>query len=145
MLKPAAATSLKKLAALKPGIDGYAESGEKKDLLHSAGKSFLRGLAQELGMPKGSFEVRSNLGGNAVSGEVTLHGDQIYVQLSESCVGKGGVNVLYRNCTGRKDYSGGTNNFIDVQKLEEGALPGFVARCKTLMESAPAPRLGARP
>lgn len=135
----AAQDPLKKLASLSPGIDAYTDAGAaKKATLHSAGKSFLRRLADDLGMPAGSFDIRSNKGGIAVSGEVTLHGDSLYVQLSENCIGRGAVNVMYRTCRDRQDCCGGQNNFIDASTLQAGAYAGFVAKCKTLMESAPA-------
>lgn len=139
-------SALKKLGAIKPGVNEYSAEGDaKKKALHSSGKSFLRGLAGDLNLPEGSYDVRSNKGGIAVSGEVTLHGESIYVQLSESCMGRGGINVMFRNCAGKKDYSGGQNNFIDAAQLSKGAYKGFVASCVTLMETAPAPKQKARP
>jgi hypothetical protein len=146
MATPNPLTALKKLAAITPGVDEYSSTGSaKKETLHTSGRSFLRGLAKELGMADGSFDVRSNKAGIAVSGEVTLHSDQLYVQLSESCMGRGGISLLYRNCAGRRDCVGGMNNFIDAAQLQDGAYSGFVAKCKVLMETAPAPKLGARP
>lgn len=144
---PNAAPSMKKLAALTEGIHQYeSANAAAKETLHNSGKAFLRALAGDLGLEKGDYEVRSNKGGVAVSGEVTLHSDKIYVQLAEHVFGgKGGVSVLYRNCAGREDYSGGQNHNIHMTQLAEGAYPGFVAKCQTLMEQAPAPRVTARP
>lgn len=145
MASPNPLTALKKLAAIRPGVDEYSNAGAaKKETLHTSGRSFLRGLAKELCIEDGAFDVRSNKGGIAVSGEVILHSDKIYVQLSESCIGSGGISVMYRNCAGRKDYCGGTNNFVDVSSLQEGAYPGFLAKCKMLMENAQAPKAGLR-
>lgn len=134
-MTPTLKNSLRDLANITPGIDAYSSSGSaKKEALHSRGKSFLRALAKELDIDAGTFDVRSNLGGIAVSGEVTLHSNNIYIQMSESCIGRGGVGILYRSCKGRKDYCGGPNNFIDAADLHKGALPGFIAKCKSIIE-----------
>jgi hypothetical protein len=44
----------------------------------------LKALADALRLSSGEFDLRSNKGGIAVSGEVTLHGDDLYVQVSQS-------------------------------------------------------------
>lgn len=95
-------------------INGYSqEAFEAKKAFHRDGMSFLRKLARALGLAEGTYDVRSNAGGVAVSGEVTLHSDDLYVQLGESFVGVG-VQVLYRSCSSRKDYTGGRNHFAPV-------------------------------
>ena len=43
--------------------------------------------------------------GTAVSGEITLHGDHLYVQVSQSALGSHS-GILFRTCKGRKDYVG---------------------------------------
>ena len=124
------------LASIR-NIDAYTDNGASiKALFHSKGKTFLRNLAKELGLPKGSYDIRSNMGGIAVSGEVTLHGESLYVQLSESCVGGPGVGILYRSCKGRKDYTGGTNNWATIGNLKKypHELERFVENCKRLMQ-----------
>ena len=65
---------------------------------------------------KGTFDVRSNMGGIIVSGEITLHGDKIYVQLFQSCFGPD-HGFLYRKCNGRKDYVGLTNRYMKWEEL----------------------------
>lgn len=98
-------------------INGYSEEGQaSKDAFHAAGRKFLLKLAQELQLPAGTFEVRSNQAGIAVSGEVTLHSDDLYIQLSESAVSRG-VSVLYRGCDSRKDYCGHQNHFAPIAKF----------------------------
>jgi hypothetical protein len=62
------------------------------------------------------YDVRSNLGGPAVSGEITLHGDELYVQLSLGCMGPG-REVMFRRCEGRTDYRGGANHWASVHEL----------------------------
>lgn len=86
---------------------------------HRLGKTILRGIAKELGLQSGSYDIRSNLGGTGVTGEITLHGEHIYIQL---CEAMNGLEVLYRSCKGRKDYSGGSNNwmrFSDLKNLSD--------------------------
>jgi hypothetical protein len=83
------------------------------------GKHALKELAKAIGLS--DYDLRFNAGGPAVSGEVTLHGERIYVQIADSCMGKR-VAVLFRKCKGRKDYCGETNHFAPVQDLANGKL-----------------------
>ena len=56
--------------------DWYARCAydpEVKQRFHTAARARLRRLATTLGFPSGSFDLRSNPGGIAVSGEITLH------------------------------------------------------------------------
>lgn len=87
-----------------------------KAAFHKEAKKVLRALADELGLSKDQYDLRSNQGGIAVSGEVTLHTDRMYVQVSQ---GMGvNMNVMMRTCDGRKDYGGHQNNFCSAQMLE---------------------------
>ena len=45
-----------------------------------------------------------------VSGEVTLHAESLYVQICQPATGADS-GILIRTCEGRKDYTGGRNNF----------------------------------
>lgn len=83
--------------------------------MHKGGKKAMKALAVALGLKVGEFDVRSNLAGPAVSGEVTLHSDHWYVQLS---AGWKSAEVLFRLCNGRKDYRGFQNNHAPVEALE---------------------------
>lgn len=104
-----------RLATGEP-IDAYSDAGaQRKRMFHTLGKSVARMLAAELDLPAGSYDIRSNLGGIAVCGEVTLHGEWIYVQLSQTPTG--GHRFMYRSCRGRKDYTGGPNCWLDFQQL----------------------------
>ncbi len=93
-----------------------AYDAEAKRLFHSRVKSQLRRLATALGLEPGSYDLRSNQAGIAVSGEITLHGDRLYVQVSQSAMGHHS-GVLFRTCKGRKDYVGGPNNFASLDLL----------------------------
>jgi len=68
-------------------------------------------IATALGLEPGSYDLRSNQAGIAVSGEITL-----YVQVSQSAMGYHS-GVLFRTCKGRKDYVGGPNNFASLDLL----------------------------
>lgn len=114
---------------LTAGIHSYSdEAHARKCAFHRDGRRFLKALAAELNLARGSFEVRSNEGGIAVSGEVTLHSDTLYVQLYESCL-RPGVDVLYRRCNGRRDYCGAANHFVALRELAAGdwRLKAFVS------------------
>lgn len=106
----------------------FSYNETNKDQLHRAGKKALKALAEKLKLPEGSFDVRSNKGGIAVSGEITLHSDKLYVQISESFSGRG-LQVLFRTCNGRKDYTGGQNNFADLNRFESDS---FVEQLKKM-------------
>lgn len=87
-----------------------------KHLFHSCARSQLRRVATALDLQPGDYDLRSNQGGIAVSGEITLHSDHIYVQASQSAMGHHS-GVLFRTCKGREDYVGGPNNFASLDLL----------------------------
>lgn len=102
---------------LEHDINGLSDLSEvKKNNFHKNAKSFFCDLAKEIGLPKDKFDIRSNMGGIEVSGEVILHGDHIYVQVSESCL-RDGLVILYRARNGRNDYCGKHNRFIRMKDL----------------------------
>lgn len=113
----------KELVRLATKVDLSYNEGQKATF-HRLGKMVLRKLAAAMNLPKGSFDVRSNLGGIAVSGEVTLHGESIYVDLQQSSLGAD-MGFMVRSCNGRKDYTGGQNiwlkwdELLDLPKLAE--------------------------
>jgi hypothetical protein len=93
---------------------------EAKRLFHMHARRQLRVLAEALGLGAGDYDLRSNEGGIAVSGEVTLHTDRLYVQVSQSCMGAD-AGILFRSCDGRRDYAGGVNNFAPLDLLHRTA------------------------
>lgn len=126
-------TDTQQLARLQD-IHAYSDAAaERKVAFHKIGKTWARHLAKRTGLPIGTYDIRSNQGGIAVSGEVTLHAEHFYLQLSESAIsGGGGIDIMYRTCRGRKDYSGGNNTFALMTALAEDsgeALDRFVAQC----------------
>jgi hypothetical protein len=54
-----------------------------KQRFHAAARARLRRLARILGFEPATFDLRSNPGGIAVSGEITLHHDHLYLQVSQ--------------------------------------------------------------
>lgn len=89
-----------------------------KKQFHQRGKKLLLQIARDLGYHKDACEVRNNTGGIAVSGEIILHVDDLYVQFSQNnCVGD--MDILYRDCLNRHDYSGGSNQFMSFAYLHD--------------------------
>jgi hypothetical protein len=89
---------------------------EAKRLFHTHARRQLLALAAALGFAEGDFDLRSNEAGIAVSGEVTLHADRLYVQASQPATGSD-TGILFRSCEGRRDYVGGRNNFASLDLL----------------------------
>ena len=75
-------------------------------------KKVLKELASVLELPE--CKVRSNIGGIAVSGEVILHSNSLYVLISQFSLKP---NVLVRSCKSMTDYVGGSNNYFSVIDL----------------------------
>lgn len=119
-------------ALLKSDINGYSDQAQSnKDAFHKESKKFLKELAKELDLEPGSFEVRGNVGGIAGSGEITLHGEQIYVQIGSFRE----PSILYRTCSGRKDYSGDSNNSITMQALtDDDRMSSFISSLNNMIE-----------
>jgi hypothetical protein len=106
---------LKRLKSLQ-GNCGYNDANKRE--FKRLGMKMMRELRTALGI---EADVRYNAGGIAVSGECTLHGDSIYVQISADY----SYGILYRTCNGRKDYSGGPNHWFPVENLETPFNKGF--------------------
>lgn len=80
---------------------------ECKKLFHSRGKKVMRIIKDILGV---DGEIRSCVGGMAVSGEIIFHSDTLYIMFCDD-------KILYRHCNGRKDYCGGTNHYKGYKEL----------------------------
>jgi hypothetical protein len=113
-----------------------AYDAEQKRLFHSTGRRRLKALAEALAFDPGSFDVRSNRGGVAVSGEVTLHQDGLYVQICQPATGWD-TGVLIRTCRGRTDYTGGRNQFAPLSLLDD--IPALALRCSAVLQQGGAP------
>lgn len=99
----------------RQGSCSYNEHNKAR--FHRLGNRILQDLAELFGLQPNQFDLRSNMAGIAVSGEVTLHSDGLYIQFSQSCVR--GLEILYRSCKHRKDYTGGPNCWLPWSALED--------------------------
>ncbi|MEL0638882.1 hypothetical protein V6259_19355 [Marinomonas sp. TI.3.20] len=70
-----------------------------KNSFHSESKKVLKELSRILGIEK-ECKISSNKAGIACSGEISLHGDSIYIVISQFF---GGEEVLYRGCDSRQN------------------------------------------
>ena len=114
-------------------MDWYARCAyepDRKRRFHLTARARLRALADALGFPPSSFDVRSNQGGIAVSGEITLHHDSVYIQVSQPATGWDS-GILVRTCNGRRDYVGGRNNYAPLSALDD--LPELARRVRAVM------------
>ena len=114
-------------------ITGYDSDesgmGENKSRFKRDSCRILKELATLMGLPKGSYDVRFNQGGPAVSGDPILHGENIYVNMAQSSMGR----FYSRSCKGRKDYSGGQNRWMNWSELEN--LETVAAKLKIAADS----------
>ena len=100
---------------------GDEDKQEFKERFHRVAKSVMKKVARDIGLEKGQYDLRSNKGGPAVLGEVTLHADGLYVMMGGSFFSAGDT-VMYRTCRDRKDYSGGVNRWATYEELVDGKL-----------------------
>lgn len=119
------------LAEIGGGVS-VADNPELKERFHKVGRQAARCLATMLGLQKGTYDVRSNMGGIAVSGEITLHGERIYVQFAQSACGPG-MGFMFRACLGRKDYTGRCNHWMEWDALARD--DSWVKEIKRVMET----------
>ncbi len=101
-----------------------------KRRFHAAARMRLRQLAAALGFAPASFDLRSNQGGIAVSGEIVLHHEHVYVLIDQPPYG-GDSGILIRNCKGRKDYLGGPNHHAPLSLLDD--IPALAERVRSVM------------
>lgn len=112
-----------------PPVSAFEDEKGKPEF-HRAAARYLRHLAKLLRLPGDSYAVRSNKAGPAVSGEVVLHGEWIYMYICGSCVS--GPGALVRACRGQKDYHGGPNNWLRWDQLKDvDAVATFINRFRS--------------
>ena len=102
----------------------------RKRRFHSVARARLRHLAAELGFSLTSFDLRSNKGGIAVSGEITLHHEHVYIQICQPAT-RADSGILIRTCEGRRDYTGGRNHFAPLSMLDD--IPPLAHLVRTIM------------
>ncbi|MGX5805645.1 hypothetical protein ACWGS9_31140 [Bradyrhizobium sp. Arg314] len=104
-------------------------NGQQKRRFHATARSRLKKLAAALCLPAGSYDVRSNKAGIAVSGEVTLHHTAVYIQVGQFGMSSG-YGILIRTCKGRKDYTGGANHIVALALLDD--IPALSAAVRAI-------------
>ncbi|MDQ4422131.1 hypothetical protein OOT33_17100 [Sphingobium sp. DEHP117] len=107
----------------KPALIALARRGvaydlEAKRAFHRESRAALQMAARQLGFLPDDYDLRNTMAGPAVSGEITLHADTLYIQVSISVMGQG-REVLFRQCRGRRDYVGDRNQFCDIAVLAD--------------------------
>lgn len=111
LLKLPGLASLRKLSG--QNTSGHAEDGKAKASMHRNGRALLNRLAWYAHPSTGSVRVSSNLGGPAVSGEVVLHTEWVWAQVS--AVGRRLV-IMYRRPMNAANSvrwdSDGANRFV---------------------------------
>ena len=106
----------------------------QKNSFQRLGLAFVRQLAVDVGMTPGSYRVSYNKGGPAVSGDVTLHHKNVYVQFNADQICKW---ILYRSCNGMKDYTGGINRQEYWRNLtDEDGYMAFVEKLQDIIRKA---------
>ena len=93
---------------------------EAKKAFHRVAAKYLKRLRPELSMYGSAAPLRHNQGGIAVSGEITLHFELLYVQVAQMSFGRDTI-VMFRECKSLKDYTGGQNHFADARLLMDTA------------------------
>ncbi|WP_210265444.1 hypothetical protein [Bradyrhizobium aeschynomenes] len=97
----------------------YDATGKAR--FHSMAKARLRAVAKLLELSPGDYDLRSNIAGPAVSGEITLHTNHVYVQVAQPFSGGPDTGILIRTCNGRDDFCGGHNTFAPLALLNDPA------------------------
>ena len=97
-----------------------AYDGEQKKQFHREARPRCARSQRSCGSRTSSFDLRSNRGGVAVSGEITLHHDRVYIQVCQPATGADS-GILIRTCEGRRDYEGGRNHLAPLSLLDHPA------------------------
>ena len=100
---------------------------DKQEFRRLAAKH-LRELAEQLGLYKGDFDLRYNPGGIAVMGDVTLHADWLYLNLTTYHMDQ---PFMFRACRGRRDFSGGRNQHLDYREFRD--IPNLARKIKEMV------------
>lgn len=103
------------VALIDHDLNGYSDEAQaRKESFHRLARRVAKLVAEAMGLPPGSYDVRSNKAGSACSGEVTLHGERIYIQFGQGVFRD---RFMFRSCEGRKDYTGGPNQWMGWREL----------------------------
>lgn len=120
---------LVKFLRLRQSIQGY-QDGPKKEF-HRLGHKLAVSLARGMGLKPDQYEIRHMEGGIAVTGEIVLHSDSIYIQLSDVEFG-----MLYRKVKNRKDYTGERNCWMPWRQFAD--LGSVIGHLRDFLNHVPA-------
>ena len=110
-----------------PGIPPALTTKRKNGSFHLNGREHSKALAAALGLEASTYDVRSNLGGIAVSGEVTMHGQNLYVQICQPATGADSRMLIAPARAARIHRR--RNNFLPLSWLDQTeALAGYCRR-----------------
>ncbi len=84
--------------------DRRASSPKRRRL--ASKQAILRQVAAALQLPKGSYQIRSCMGGSAVEADAILHSENLYINLC------GSGHAYMRRCKDLKDYCGERNHSV---------------------------------
>jgi hypothetical protein len=93
-----------------------AHDAVAKRAFHTAAQRQLRRVAHALGLARSQYNLR--LTTVSISGEVTLHSDRLYVQVSQPA-GRANAGILFRTCRGRKDFAEGEYHYASLDLLNK--------------------------
>ena len=102
-----------------------------KVAFHKLARKVCKQIAADLGLAAGTFDVRTNMAGDGVGGETTLHADTLYLQFGTDSPGF--LEVLYRTCEGRKAYNGGLNRWVRYEMVCKD-YPNFLELLRNLKD-----------
>ena len=114
-MKPATPQTLVSFVKLASKAHSCSYNDENKAKFHRWGKAVAQLIADKMELIKGTYDIRSNQGGIACSGEITLHGESIYISMEQSCCLT--EQFMFRKCKGKKDYAGMGNHWMTWQEL----------------------------
>lgn len=120
---------------------GVSYDEAAKRVFHREGRQAMCRLAEALELEPGSYDVRSDKGGVAISGDITLHGEDVWVRLSLSPFGAG-REVAFRRVNGRTDHFGDRNRWASINELL--APDRFASRLRRELRLSPAPATSQR-
>ncbi len=116
-------------------LDGKCSyNAANKEEFKRLSRKFLKEVRTRLGI---DADVQYNAGGIAVSGDATLHADNLYLTFNADSI-CGGLGILYRKCNGRKDYGAGTstpNHWVSFEWVETYGIDSLCVRLKKFMET----------
>ena len=120
---------------------GVSYDEAAKRVFHQEGRHAMRRLAEALELDPGSYDVRSDKGGVAISGDITLHGEEVWVRLSLGPFGPD-HEIAFRKVRGRDDHFGDRNRWASINELL--APDRFAERLRRELCLAPARATSAR-